>query len=236
MDFTGRIAIITGGTGALGAAAVHAFASSGAAVVVPYRDEGSFGRLCEALGDLATRVEGRRTDVTGAAAVAALVADVIGRHGRIDFLLNLVGGYEGGRFADTDLAQWDRMLALNLRSALVCTHAVLPHLIERGSGRIITIGARSALEPPAGSSAYAASKAAVGAMTQAVAREIRTTGVTINCVAPSTIDTEANRQQLPKADPSRWVQPGDVAALLAYLCSDAAGAINGAVIPIYGQV
>lgn len=236
MDLTGRVAIITGGTGALGTAVVSEFASAGATVVVPYRRESSYAALRQELGDLGARVHGQEADVADQGAVAALVEATLDQHQQIDILLNLVGGYDGGRFAETDLDLWDRMLRLNLRSTVVCTRAVLPHMLERDQGRIVTIGAKSALDPSTGSSAYAAAKAAVISMTQTVAREIRASGVTINCVAPSTIDTEENRRIISRADPSRWVKPSQIAALLRYLCSDAAAAINGAVIPVYGKV
>ncbi|HET9017760.1 MAG TPA: SDR family NAD(P)-dependent oxidoreductase, partial [Thermomicrobiaceae bacterium] len=211
VDISGKVAIITGGTGALGRAVVRAFAAAGATVVVPYRTEAPFAALRADLGDLAGRVSGREVDVTDEEQVARLVAEVLAAQGRIDLLLNLVGGYAGGRFLETDVALWDRMFQLNFRSTLVCTRAVLPHLVERGSGRVVTIGARLALEPPTGSNAYAAAKAAVVSLTQSVAREIKATGVTINCVAPSTIDTAANRQLMTKADPGRWVKPEAIA-------------------------
>ena len=235
-DFTGRVAIVTGGTGALGQVVVREFAAAGAAVVVPYHTAASFEALRAELGDLGTRVSGQAADVTDEREVARLVEGVLAEQGRVDFLLNLVGGYAGGRFLETDVDLWDRMFRLNFRSALLCTRAVLPHLVEQGSGRVVTIGARLALEPPTGSNAYAAAKAAVVSLTQSVARELRTSGVTINCVAPSTIDTAANRRMIAKADPSRWVKPEEIATLIAYLCSEAGGAVNGAVIPIYGQL
>ncbi|MDI3339470.1 MAG: SDR family NAD(P)-dependent oxidoreductase [Sphaerobacter sp.] len=236
MPLTDRVAIITGGTGALGQAVVPAFLAAGATVVVPYRREAAFTALQQQRGDLAHRLHGHAADVTDPAAVAGFVTTVLAQHGRIDILLNLAGGYEGGAFLETDLDQWERLARLNVQSVLVCTRAVLPHLVAQGSGRIVTVGARAALEPASGSSAYAAAKAAVVTLTRAIAREIRTTGVTINCIAPSTIDTPANRQAMPKADPSRWVRPQQIASLLVYLCSDPASAINGAVIPVYGQL
>lgn len=235
MSLSNKIAIITGGTGNLGRAVVPMFLDAGATVVVPYRTEASFNALRERVGDDGGRLHGQQVDVTDEAAVAQLVDAVLAEQGRIDFLLNLVGGYEGGKFLETDLDQWDRLFRLNVRPTLVCTRAVLPHLVAQGSGRIITVGARPALEPASGSAAYTAAKATVVSMTRAIAREVRTTGVTINCVVPSTLDTEENRRTM-KGDPARWVRPEQVAALMRYLCSDAAAAINGAVIPVYGQL
>lgn len=236
MAFDGKIALITGGTGALGRAVVRTFAEAGATVIVPYHREASFADLREELIEFGDRVQGRRADVTEEAEVIGLVNRALEQYGRIDYLFNLVGGYEGGKFLETDLSLWDRMYRLNTLSTLVCTHTVLPRMVDQGSGRIITIGARLALEPPTGSNAYAAAKAAVVSLTQSVAREIRTTGVTINCIVPSTIDTEANRRMMPKADPKRWVKPQAIADLIAFLCTDSGAAINGAVIPVYGQL
>ena len=235
MSLSNKVAVITGGTGNLGQAVVSAFLDAGATVVVPYRSEASFATLRARVGDDGGRLHGQQVDVTDEAAVARFVDAVLAEHKRIDYLLNLVGGYEGGKFLESDLDQWDRLFQLNVRPTLVCTRTVLPPLVAQGSGRVITVGARTALEPASGSTAYAAAKATVVAMTQAIAREVRTTGVTVNCVVPSTLDTEENRQSM-KGDPSRWVRPEQVAALMLYLCSDAAAAINGAVIPVYGQL
>lgn len=236
MDFSNRVAIVTGGTGAVGRVVAHEFAAAGATVVVPYRREAAFTRLRAELGDLAARLEGQETDVANESQVDQFVSTILSRHGRIDFLVNLAGGYAGGTFVSSGIDLWNRMFQTNLQTTLLMTHAVLPHLLDRGAGRVVTVGSRNALEPAANASAYAASKAAVIAMTQSVAREIRTSGVTINCLAPSTINTEANREAMPKGNPARWVQPSQLASLILFLCSDAAAAINGAVIPIYGQL
>jgi NAD(P)-dependent dehydrogenase (short-subunit alcohol dehydrogenase family) len=236
MDFLNRVAVVTGGTGAGGRVVARELAAAGATVIVPYRNDEAFARLRAEFGDLAARLEGQETDITDESRVDQFVSTILSRHGRIDFLVNMAGGYTGGAFTRSGIGLWDRMFQTNLRTALFMTHSVLPHLLDRGEGRVVTIGSRSALEPSTNASAYAASKAAVIAMTQAVAREIRASGVTINCVAPGTIDTEANREAMPKGNPARWVQPSQLASLILYLCSDAAAAINGAVIPIYGQL
>ncbi len=235
-DDMDRVAIVTGGTGALGQAVTAALLAAGATVVVPYRAVAPFEDLRRSLGERAARLHGEPADVAEETEVARLVERTLAAYGRIDILLNLVGGFEGGRFVETGVDLWERMLRLNLRPTLLCTRAVLPRMLERGAGRIVTVGSRQALEPSAGSSAYGAAKAAVVSLTQSVAREIRTSGVTINCVVPSTIDTPANRAAMPKGDPTKWVKPEEVAALILYLCSDAAAAVNGAVIPIYGQL
>lgn len=236
MELDGKVAIITGGTGGLGQLAVEAFAEAGATIVVPYRREASYRRLVDQLGERANSVDGFEADLTEEQAVGNLVEGTLDEHGRLDILINLAGGYTGGDFLATGLDTWDTMFDLNFRSCLLCLRAALPSMLEQNSGRIVTIGSRPALEPGAGSSAYATSKAAVIALTRSVAREVRTTGVTVNCLAPSTIDTEENRKAMPKARAEHWVKPEEIASLLLYLCSDAAAAVNGAVIPIYGQL
>jgi len=236
MSLIGTVTMITGGTGQVGRVVVRRFAEAGAQVVVPYRTLAKWEELQAELGPLASQVDGLQADLVDEAAAQRVVARALERHGRIDHLLCLAGGFAGGRFLEAGVDLWDQMLALNLRPTLLALRAVLPHFLERGSGRAVTVGARQALEPSAGASAYAASKAAVIALTQSLARELRGTGVTINCIVPSTIDTEANRRMMPKADPAKWVKPEEVAALLLFLCSPQAEAINGAVIPIYGKL
>ncbi|MCM8748953.1 SDR family oxidoreductase [Thermomicrobiaceae bacterium CFH 74404] len=236
MSFSSSVTMVTGGTGQLGRVVVRRFAEAGSQVVVPYRTPGKWEELQAELGPLTSRVDGLHADLIDEATVQRAVAQALARHGRIDHLLCLAGGFAGGRFLETGIDLWEQMLALNLRPTLLALHAVLPHLVERGSGRVVTVGARQAVEPSAGAPAYAASKAAVIVLTQSLARELRGTGVTINCIVPSTIDTETNRRTMPKADPTKWVKPEEVAALLLFLCSPEAEAINGAVIPIYGKL
>lgn len=236
MELDGKVAIITGGTGGLGQVVVEAFAKAGAQIVVPYRREASYRKFVDQLGEQANLVDGFEIDLTDEQAAGNLVQGTLEEHGQLDILINLAGGYTGGDFLATDLDTWKRMFDLNFQSCLLCLRAALPSMLEQGSGRIVTIGSRPALEPGAGSSAYAVSKAAVIALTRSLAREVRTSGVTVNCVAPSTIDTAQNREAMPKARAEHWVKPDEIASLLLYLCSDAAAAVNGAVIPIYGQL
>jgi len=236
MYLTGTLTLVTGGTGQLGRVVVRRFTEQGARVIVPYRSQEKYLALRSWLGSLAEQVDGWPSDLTDWSAVQQLVTQVIQHHGQIDHVLCLAGGFVGSRFLEAGPDQWDRMHALNVQPTLLTLRATLPYLVERGRGRAVTIGARQALEPSPGASAYAASKAAVILLTQSIARELRGTGVTINCVVPSTIDTETNRQMMPKADPATWVKPESVAALLLFLCSPEAEAINGAVIPVYAKL
>jgi len=175
-------------------------------------------------------------DLTIPAEAESAVRTVIETSGRIDVLLHLTGGFAGGKpVAETDDADWGRMLGLNLHTAIHMARAVLPPMLRAGKGRIVAIGSRTGVEPAAGLSAYGVSKAALIALIRSIAAEVRNSGVTANVVLPSVIDTPANRAAMPAADFAKWVQPESIARLLLFLASDAAADINGAVIPIYGR-
>lgn len=152
-------------------------------------------------------------------------------------LVHLVGGFAGGQpVSATDDSTFDQMINLNLRSAFRMIRAVLPGMKETGHGRILAIGSRAGEEPMASFSAYNASKAGLASLIRTVALETKKSGITANLVAPSIIDTPANRAAMPSADPALWVKPESIAKLLVWLASDDAADISGAVIPIYGRV
>jgi len=152
-------------------------------------------------------------------------------------LLNTVGGWSGSRpVGETPLEEWDRMLALNLRSAFLLSRAVLSLILESGWGRIVHVSSKAAVAPRAKQAAYAVAKMGLITLTEVIAAEIKGSGVTANVILPSIIDTPANRDAMPKADPRKWVEPARIAATMRFLCSDDAASINGARIPIYGAV
>lgn len=216
----GRIALITGASGALGSAAVEVFTGAGATVC-----------SCDVTGDVKIRV-----DVTDPEQVADAVARAIEDHGRIDVLLNIVGTWAPQPpVAEIDDDTVDKLMAVNFRSALNMSRAVLPNMKENNWGRIINIGAKQALQNSAGNSAYGAAKAAVIALTQSIADEVGDDGITCNAVVPSVIDTLANREGMPDADFSKWVKPEHIAETMAFLCTEAGGNINGATVPIWNQ-
>jgi NAD(P)-dependent dehydrogenase (short-subunit alcohol dehydrogenase family) len=128
------------------------------------------------------------------------------------------------------------MFATNVRTALLASQAALPHLLARGRGRIVNVGANAAAHAGLGMGAYAASKSAVARLTEAMAEEFKDRGITVNAVLPSILDTPANRADMPKADPSRWVSPAALAQVIVFLLSDAAAPITGALIPVKGRV
>ena len=225
MSLKNKIAIITGGTGGLGSGVTKMFAEAGAVVIVAERHQAEAGPGITVIA----------TDVLDETSVQSLVEAVIRRHGRIDVLVNLVGGFAMSPVDKTPVDDLDKMLRINLKSAFLCCKTVLPHMKKQRNGRIINVGSRAAVHPEGSMAAYAASKAAVDAFTQALAAEVLQDNITVNAVLPSTIDTPANRAAMPKADPTKWVQPESLAGVIGFLCSDAARDISGALVPVYGK-
>ena len=228
-----RAALVTGGTGALGQAIVGRLLHDGLAVVVPWIVEAERDRLRERSPVAARdRLRDVRCDVTDGGTMEGLAREVAARHGRIDVLVTAVGGFAGGRLVETDRATWDGMLALNLTSAFVAARAVVPHMTAAGGGRIVTVASRAVVPPAGGFIAYTVAKAGVIAFTQALARELEGTGVTVNAVLPSTMDTPANRAAMPDADRSRWVPVDAVADAVAFLAGERAGHVTGTLLAI----
>ena len=225
--------MVTGGTGALGQAISVALLETGGTVAIPYavpeEHAALEGRLTP---EQRARVHARPADVTDEAALAKFVQTVRDRYGRLDALVNVVGGFAGGDLVSTPLAEWERMMKLNLTSVVIACRAVLPGMIAARSGRIVNIASRAVVPPQGGFIAYTVSKAAVITLTQALAQEVKPHRVTVNTVLPSTMDTPANRRAMPEADRSGWVSTHDVASVVAFLLSDRAAAVSGAAIPV----
>ncbi|HET7875304.1 MAG TPA: SDR family NAD(P)-dependent oxidoreductase [Methylomirabilota bacterium] len=229
----GRVAIVAGGTGALGRAVCRRLLAAGATVCVPYVLAGELEELRGGLApDLRPRLHAEVADVTDERAFNAFVAGVLEAHGHVDILVNAVGGFAGGDLVSTPLAEWRRLMDLNLTSAVIGCRGVLPAMIRAGGGRIVNIASRAVVPPLGGFIAYTVSKAAVITLTHALAQEVRAWGITVNAVLPSTMDTPANRRALPDADRSSWVSTEAVAEVVAFLVSDAAGAVSGAAVPV----
>ena len=229
---TGRVAVVTGGTGALGQSVVLRFLHDGATVAVPWIVPEEWETLRSRAVDEATRLHGARVDGTDEDAFAAFVADVLARHQRLDVLVNTVGGFAGGDLASTSLAEWRRMLDLNLTSAVIGCRAVLPAMRAARRGRVVNVASRAVVPPVGGFIAYTVSKSAVIALTQALAQEERPHGIGVNAVLPSTMDTPANRRAMPDVDRSGWVGTDAVADVIAYLSSDGAAAVSGACVAV----
>ena len=229
--------MVAGGTGGLGRAVTEAFLDEGATVIVSYHTRSEFDTLMQAAGPNAARLKGEAVDVTDEAAVRQFIAGVIAQYDRLDAVVNTVGGYAGGeKLWDFDTQVLDHMLALNLRSGYALARAVVPAMIKQGRGAIVNIAAKAAVDHPAGAAAYAASKAAALALMDSLAAEVAGSGVRINSVLPSIIDTEANRRAMPTADYTKWPKPEDLARVILFLCSAEAKVIHGAAIPVYGAL
>jgi NAD(P)-dependent dehydrogenase (short-subunit alcohol dehydrogenase family) len=229
----GRVAVVTGGAGALGASICRRFLDSGATVCIPYVVPPEVERLrTETPADQLPRLHTEPADVLDEAAFGVFLKHVRERHRRVDVLVNVVGGFAGGDLASTSLAEWQRLMDLNLTSAVIGCKSVLADMTAARYGRIVNISSRAVVPPADGFIAYTVAKAAVITLTQALAQEVRAHGITVNTVLPSTMDTEANRRAMPDADRSGWVSPDAVADVIALLASDSAGGITGAAIPV----
>jgi NAD(P)-dependent dehydrogenase (short-subunit alcohol dehydrogenase family) len=229
----GRVVLVAGGTGGLGRAVALAFLAQGARVAVTYRGRDELRALEAAAGDARPRLEGHEADVTDEAAAKILVEALRAGRGRLDVLVNAVGGFTGGKPLWTSAAgDLDRMLTLNLRSGWALARAAVPVMLAQGRGAIMNVAAQAATAPPAGLGAYAASKAAAVAMIASLAADLKGTGVRANTILPSIIDTPANRQAMPDADFSKWPKPEEIARVVLFLCSDEAKVVNGAAIPV----
>lgn len=228
-----RVAVVTGGAGALGQAVTTRLLADGATVCVPVEFSEDADRLRQAVPDADRgRLASDTVDVTDLDAMTRLAASVSARHGRIDSLVTIVGGFAGGALVETDRATWDRMLAVNLTSAFVATRAVVPHMVTAGRGRIVTIASRAVVPPVGGFIAYTTAKAGVIAFTQALAHELRPHGITVNSILPSTMDTAANRAAMPDSDRTGWVPVASVADAIAFLVHDASAHLTGALLTI----
>jgi NAD(P)-dependent dehydrogenase (short-subunit alcohol dehydrogenase family) len=236
INFAGKIVLVAGGTGGLGNAVSLAFLEEGARVVVTYRKEEEFAALKKAAGAKAAALEGSSVDVTDERATAALVASIVAQRSRLDALVNTVGGYVGGvALWDLETKVFDTMLSQNLRSGYAMARAVLPAMLKQRNGSIVNVAAKAAVDHGAGAAAYAASKAAAVALVDSLAADVKGTGVRVNSILPSIIDTAVNRNAMPSADFATWPKPEEIARVILFLCSDDAAVIHGAAVPVYGN-
>jgi NAD(P)-dependent dehydrogenase (short-subunit alcohol dehydrogenase family) len=234
--FSDKSIIVAGGTGGLGRAVSLAFLQEGAHVAVTYRDPAELAAMRTAAGSNAGSLSGNAVDVTDEAAVRKFVEGILASGTKIDALVNAVGGYAGGiKLWELDPQTFDKMLALNLRSGYTLARSVIPAMLKQKQGALVNVSSQAAVDHAAGAAAYAASKAAALAMMDSLAEDVRGTGVRVNTILPSIIDTEANRKAMPKADFGKWPKPEEIARVILFLCSDEARVIHGAAIPVYGQ-
>lgn len=231
MQLDNHVIAVTGGFGVLGSAVVATLRAQGAKVAAIDLADVPAGSAdatdCLQLGG---------TDITDEAVARAAFDRIVQHYGGLDGLVNIAGGYRWQPVADSRVETWEFLQKVNLRTAVTATLAALPHLQARGGGRIVNIGALGALNAGAGNGPYAASKAGVHKLTEALAAEQKDHGIQVNAVLPSIIDTPANRKDMPDADHRRWVAPEAIADVIAFLLSPAARAITGALIPVPGRV
>lgn len=234
MDVSGKVVLITGASGALGEVVARKFADGGAKLALADRKDALAAGMLDGLPD-ALFIGG--ADVTDPESVKRMAERVIAERGRIDVLLNIAGGWRGGTpVHETSIETWDFVMTLNAKSVFLVSQAVIPQMISQGYGKIVSVAAKSGLEGKAGTAVYNASKSAVIRLTEAMSAELKDSGINVNCVLPTIIDTPINREQMPKSDFSKWVTPDAMADVLLFLASDASRAIHGAAIPVYGRV
>jgi len=224
----GKVIIVTGASGALGTVVVDQALARGARVA-------GVDHAASQIPTTASRIELGGVDLSDAAAAKRAIEAVVGHFGGCDALINIAGGFAYETVADGDPKTWQHMYALNVLTALNASRAAMAHLAASRAGRIVNVGAMGALQAGSGMGAYAASKAGVHRLTEALAAEWKGK-ITVNAVLPSTIDTPANRASMPKADFGKWVRPQELADVILFLASDAASAVTGALIPVSGRV
>lgn len=233
MRIPGKRTVVTGGFGALGTEVGRVLAAAGAKVALLDRADPPEG-IREKTG-AALALGG--VDLTDPKSAAAAIDKAAAELGGLDALVNIAGAFRWETLADGDIATWDFLYATNVKTAASASKAALPHLMKSKAGRIVNIGAgAAAARAGAGMGAYAASKAGVAKLTEALAEEVKANGITVNAILPSIIDTPANRRDMPKADFSKWATPGEIADAILFLLSDGARGITGALIPVSGRV
>ena len=230
-----KVAIVTGAAGNLGGAVARAFANQGARLALVDLDPQAIERTRQGL-PAGCESAAFPTDLMDAQAVEAMASAVAAHYGRVDILANIAGGFTmGPPVHETPDKDWELMLNLNARTVFYCCRAVVPRMLASGGGRIVNVSARAATRGVGHMGPYCTSKAAVITLTEALADELKEQGINVNCVLPGTLDTPQNRAAMPDQDPSRWVPLEALADVILFLASDAARAVSGAAVPVYGR-
>jgi len=236
-DFEGKVVLITGGTGSLGREVCLAFLKSNAIAAITHVTDKEIPKLESALGDLMKKVILLKADIGDEQQVKNLVSDVVKKYGRIDILINVVGGYIGGKkVTEMTEKEWDLMMNLNLKTAFLISKHVVEQMVRQGSGKVVHIAARLGLKGIGGNSAYGASKSGLIRLVESLSDEVKDKNINVNCIMPSIIDTDANRKDMPNADFSKWVKPSEIVQVMLFLASEDSRQIHGAAIPVYGLV
>lgn len=235
-DFSRKVVIITGAAGNLGSTTARAFQEAGARMVLVGRRVDFFEDQYPDLVGSPDCYVPSATDLTDPDQVERMAQEAVDQFGRIDVLVNTVGGYRAGDpVHETSVKTWDFMFNLNARTAFLASRAVVPHMLENGAGKIINIGAKAAQSGRAKMAAYIASKSAVIRLTESLGSELKDDNIQVNCILPGTIDTPENREKMPNADYSKWVKPEKIADVILFLASDEAREVVGAAIPVTGR-
>lgn len=231
-EFSGKVVMVTGAGGNIGQAVSRRFADAGATLVLVGRKEAELSELVQELGGTSGIA-----DVTDEASVDALVKMVEEKHGRIDVLTHTVGGFASGTpVHESHLDVWHKMMTLNAQSVFVTCGRVAQHMVEKQvEGRILAVLSKNAYKGTAKAAAYSAAKAAAQRVLESMAAELRGHNITVNGIVPSTIDTPQNRQEMPKVDYSKWVQPEEIADAMLYLASEKAKSVSGISLDIFGR-
>ncbi|MDE1766746.1 MAG: SDR family oxidoreductase [Thaumarchaeota archaeon] len=233
-NFSGKVVLVTGGSGGLGVDVGKTFLKSGATLVITYYSDSSLPLLQEICG-MAKNVFLLRGDFKKEEDAKTLVSAILEKFGRIDVFANVIGGYIAGKpITEIDENEWQEMMDLNLKTAFLLSKHVVKQMIKQSSGKIIHVAARLGLRGSGLDAAYVASKSGVIRLVESLSEEVKSKGINVNCILPSIIDTEENRAAMPKADHTRWVKPNDIARVILFLASDDARPIHGAAIPVYG--
>ena len=234
-SFSPRRILLTGGTGALGHVVTRRLLQAGHRVATTWRVEHELEHLISDLGPYDDQLVFLAADVTDPESVDSAVDEAVAQMGGIDALVHLIGSWKGGEEVhEHSLETWNRMFEINLTSSFLCCRAALPWMRKSEWGRIVLVSARTARFDRTGQAAYAIAKAGVGLLAEVISEENHLFGVTANAIAPSILDTPANRSAMPDADPSTWIPPEDVAATIEFLCSKEAGHLRGAWLPLTG--
>ena len=233
-DFTDKVIVVTGAAGNLGGAVVDAFLAAGGTVCgLDHRQGRLAGMFSEQGGNLHIY---ENTDLTDREALIALGERIQAEVGRVDVLVNTVGGFTmGERVEQISAETWGRMMNINVISLLNAAAAFVPGMLSAGKGKVVSVGSGAALKGGAKMGAYAAAKAAVLRLTESMAVELKEKNIQANCILPGTIDTPENRQSMPNADFDKWVTPEQVAQVILFLSSPDADAVSGAAVPIKGR-
>src|SRR5690349_6918561 len=236
-DFQGKVVLITGGTGALGREVSLSFLKSNAVAAITHVSDRDIPQLESTLGDLMKKVMLIKADISDESQVEKTISDVVKKYGKIDVLINVVGGYLGGKkVTEMTGKEWDLMMNLNLKTAFLISKHVVSQMVKQGSGKVVHVSARLGLKGVAGNSAYCASKSGLIRLVESLSEEVKEKNINVNCILPSIIDTGANRKDMLDADFSKWVKPSEIAQAMLFLASDDSKSIHGAAMPVSGLV